>query len=159
VKYTVVSPETDEVLAKVDDQIDFNGVCTWIRGGQLEVAFADGKRVIFPVHTQNADGSIMVATALGSFRLLASRGVALGATGGRAAHKTIKSSMPGKVLKLLCKPGDKIEAGQPIMIIEAMKMENEIRAPQAGVIEEITVQPGKSIQAGELLVKLGTGES
>jgi biotin carboxyl carrier protein len=66
--------------------------------------------------------------------------------------------MPGKVLKILCKAGDLIESGQPLLIIEAMKRENEIRSPQGGRIEEVGVQPGQSVSTGDLLVKISSGE-
>ena len=176
-KYTVSAPETDKQLAIVDVCETGWEVSTFDSKGterkrlihdanillstiRMEITFVGNKiREVFPIALQNSDGSMTVATALGSFRVLASQGAALDGAGAlHVAHKTIRSSMPGKILKVLCKPGDQIQADQPIMIIEAMKMENEIRAPQAGVIQEILVEPGKSIQAGELLVKLGNGE-
>jgi biotin carboxyl carrier protein len=111
---------------------------------------------VFPIVRRASDGSVTVATALGNFRFHAARGAtaAAGGTRGKGA-RAIKSSMPGKVVRVLCAAGDAIEAGQPLMIIEAMKMENEICSPAAGVVQEIPVQPGTSVQSGDLLVKLG----
>lgn len=137
----------------------FAGAEVSVERGVAIVRLSDGTRHILPVASAGSDGSVVIATALGNIRLLPARGVPLeGAGGAGGAHRQIKSSMPGKVLKILCKTGDKIEAGQPILIIEAMKMENEIRAKHAGVVEEIPVQPGQKVETGEVLVKFGAGE-
>jgi biotin carboxyl carrier protein len=66
----------------------------------------------------------------------------------------VKASMPGIVTKLLVKPGDAVVKGQPLLIVEAMKMENEVRAEAAGVVADIAVQPGRTVNGGDLLVRL-----
>jgi len=81
-----------------------------------------------------------------------------GASGG-IGHHAVKSSIPGRVAQILCGKGDTVEAGQPLLVIEAMKMENEIRSPRAGVVEEISVEAGRKVETGELLVKLRSPES
>lgn len=175
-KYTLSSPETEAILAIVDRQEsgsweialpDGKGGESKRRLGAARVSFdgnsieiqlsePSGHRLVFPAIKQGPSGIFVVATPLGNIRILPSRGVALaGADAGQGGTKAIKSSMPGKVLKVFCKVGDKIEAGAPLLIIEAMKMENEIRSPQSGLVEEIGVGPGQSIQTGDLLVKLG----
>jgi hypothetical protein len=62
--------------------------------------------------------------------------------------------MPGKILSVEKKVGDSVEAGQTIMILEAMKMENEIVAPEAGTIASINVSVNQSVEAGEVLATL-----
>ncbi len=62
--------------------------------------------------------------------------------------------MPGKILSIEKNVGDAVESGQTIMILEAMKMENEIVAPQAGTIASINVSVGKAVEAGEVLATL-----
>ena len=62
--------------------------------------------------------------------------------------------MPGKILTVDKNVGDAVEAGQTIMILEAMKMENEIVAPQAGTIASINVSVGTAVEAGEVLATL-----
>lgn len=65
----------------------------------------------------------------------------------------IKSQMPGKIIKVSVKVGDVVEKGQPVVVMEAMKMENEIRAPAAGQVKSVKVAAGQSIESGvELLV-------
>lgn len=58
----------------------------------------------------------------------------------------IKSPMPGLVLKILKKPGDNITKGETVMILEAMKMENEIKSSKDGIISEILVSEGKPVE-------------
>ena len=66
----------------------------------------------------------------------------------------ILTQMPGRVLKLLVADGAEVTRGQPLLIMEAMKMENEIRAPRDAVVEAIAVKPGQSVESGSLLIRL-----
>lgn len=63
----------------------------------------------------------------------------------------LKSQMPGKIVKVEVKVGDKVTSGQGIVIMEAMKMENEIISPKAGEVKELKVQEGQSVESGALL--------
>ena len=76
------------------------------------------------------------------------------APAGVAGSITVESPMPGKILSVEKKVGDSVEAGQTIMILEAMKMENEIVAPEAGTIASINVSVNQSVEAGEVLATL-----
>lgn len=66
---------------------------------------------------------------------------------------TIQSQMPGRILKVLVQPGEKVKADQTLLIVEAMKMENEIRATSPAVVKEVKVQEGDSIESGTLLIR------
>ena len=68
--------------------------------------------------------------------------------------KEIGASIPGTVTKILVKEGDKVKAGQSLIIIEAMKMEAQILAPEAGTIVIINVKEEQQVKNGELLIKL-----
>ena len=68
--------------------------------------------------------------------------------------QTIKAQMPGKVVEALAAPGDELQAGQGILVVEAMKMQNEIRAPRAGRLVSINVAPGDSVETGRALAVL-----
>ena len=82
----------------------------------------------------------------------------------RAAHLTaasapkgpvsVKSEMPGIVRAVLVNPGDVVEPGQPLVILEAMKMENELRAQHAGRVREVQVAAGTAVERGALLLVL-----
>lgn len=60
--------------------------------------------------------------------------------------------MPGKIVRVLAKAGDKVQPRQPLVVIEAMKMENELRAVREGVVAEVHAQEGQSVDAGVLLL-------
>jgi biotin carboxyl carrier protein len=62
--------------------------------------------------------------------------------------------MPGTILDIKVKQGDTVEAGQVVLILEAMKMENEILAPSAGVVDTIQVSKGASVNAGDILLSI-----
>lgn len=66
-------------------------------------------------------------------------------------RQQVLAPMPGKVIRILAKAGEKIEAGQGVVVVEAMKMQNEVRAPKSGQIEKVLVAEGQSVNAGEVL--------
>jgi pyruvate carboxylase subunit B len=66
----------------------------------------------------------------------------------------VTSSMPGRVVELMVKVGDKLKAGDPVLVIEAMKMENEVPAPVAGIVKAIHVAKGDSVNPDEALVEI-----
>ena len=68
----------------------------------------------------------------------------------------VLSPLPGTVLELKVKQGDTVSRGQVLMIMEAMKMENEIRTDMAGVIQKLHVAQGESVLEGALLVEVGS---
>jgi biotin carboxyl carrier protein len=137
-KYQIILAESEEVLVEVD----------YIRPTDLN----SSKHFFLqycPAHTTH------IATHLGSYHLGAERaGVAVSLALQSNTHKTIKSQMPGRVVKLLCKKGDHVIKGQPLFILEAMKMENEIQAPAQGFIEEVGVTEEQKIESGTLLAVL-----
>lgn len=67
----------------------------------------------------------------------------------------VKSPLPGVVRGIPVKVGDMVKAGQTVIVIEAMKMENELGAPFAGKVTEIRVQSGQQVLEGDLLVRIG----
>ncbi|HYI35163.1 MAG TPA: biotin/lipoyl-containing protein, partial [Thermoleophilaceae bacterium] len=72
-----------------------------------------------------------------------------------AAAGSLASPMPGSVWKVLAAAGDEVEKGQPLLVIEAMKMEHEIVAPVAGPLEELRVAEGDQVDAGTILAVIG----
>ena len=67
-------------------------------------------------------------------------------------RQQITAPMPGKVVRLLVKQGDLVEAGQGLLVVEAMKMQNEIRSPKSGKIEKLFAKEGQPVNAGEVLL-------
>lgn len=66
----------------------------------------------------------------------------------------IRAVIPGRVVSVVVVPGDAVTAGEPLLIIEAMKMQNELRAPRDGTISEIAVATGATVERGDLLLVL-----
>jgi biotin carboxyl carrier protein len=66
----------------------------------------------------------------------------------------ITSPMPGRVLKVLVAEGDEVAVGQSVVVVEAMKMENELKTTKAGKVAEIFAQAGATVEAGAKLVRL-----
>jgi biotin carboxyl carrier protein len=68
--------------------------------------------------------------------------------------REVRAAMPGKVVAVLVEKGATVERGQGILVLEAMKMENEIQAPRSGTVAEIHVAVGQAVEAGELLARI-----
>ena len=66
----------------------------------------------------------------------------------------VAASMPGKVVRVLVSPGDLVEAGQGLIVVEAMKMQNELKALRAGRVATMTAAPGDTVNAGEILATI-----
>jgi len=71
-----------------------------------------------------------------------------------AASITLRAQIPGRVVRLWVAPGDQVDAGQRLLAIEAMKMENEIRAPHAGTVAGLTVQVGNLVERHDELLTI-----
>src|SRR5947209_7125368 len=74
--------------------------------------------------------------------------VVAGHEGGRAQ---VSSPMPGKVVRVLVSKGQEVEAGAGLVVVEAMKMQNELKSPKSGAVAEIRVEAGATVAAGEIL--------
>jgi biotin carboxyl carrier protein len=71
-----------------------------------------------------------------------------------SADARVKAPIPGMIMRVLVAAGDRVEAGQPLLVLEAMKMENEIRAPRSGVVGHINVGAGQSVTLHEVLAEI-----
>jgi biotin carboxyl carrier protein len=121
-----------------------------------EVAFVEGQDGAMMVHVDGRPVSVSVAPLRPAWNARG-RGpsTALGAsaaTQGAAGPQRIAAPMPGKIVKVLVKPGDSVDAGQGVVIVEAMKMENELRSQKAGTVSEVLVKEGAPVDAGAILV-------
>ena len=101
-------------------------------GGGSAVIFAGGR---FPYHLEDPR-SLKARRAHG---------------GGSDGPRTIKASMPGRVVRVLAARGEEVEAHQGVVVIEAMKMQNELKSPKAGRVAEIRVAAGDTVSAGDVL--------
>ena len=69
-----------------------------------------------------------------------------------AGPAKVNAPMPGKIVRIAAAPGQDVRAGECLVVMEAMKMENEIRAPRAGRVTKVLVQEGQAVESGALLV-------
>lgn len=142
------------------------------REGRAIRARIDGREVAAAID-ELGDASAMLSIGERRFRLLGARRkdailVAVGprtfdfvpaesgsrrARGGLAASE-VTAPMPGKVLKVLVKDGDRVSAGQPLVVIEAMKMETALAAESDAMVKRVRVAPGDNMDHGAVLVEL-----
>ena len=71
----------------------------------------------------------------------------------RRAAGVLKAPMPGLVVRVQVQPGEKVAAGAPLVVLEAMKMENELKAGAPGVVKSVRVAPGEAVEKGQVLVE------
>ncbi len=115
----------------------------------------DGRSFDFEVHPDGDD--VRIVSREGSTRVtLVDRARRTAARDGKAREVSgkvqLKAMMPGRVVNVLVAAGDTVEAGQGVLIIEAMKLENELKAPKAGKVVELKVVAGQTVEKGELLL-------
>lgn len=72
-----------------------------------------------------------------------------------SADGRVKAPIPGLITRVLVQPGDQVETGQPLLLLEAMKMENEILAPRSGQVIKVNAAPGNSVTLSEELLEIG----
>jgi biotin carboxyl carrier protein len=77
--------------------------------------------------------------------------VGAGAAAGAGGRATLIAPMPGKIVRVMLQPGDEVAANQGVLIVEAMKMQNEVQSPRDGRVAEINVTEGQTVNAGETL--------
>jgi biotin carboxyl carrier protein len=72
-----------------------------------------------------------------------------------SGRQSVAAPMPGKVIRVLVREGDAVEVGQGLVVVEAMKMQNEMKALRDGNVVEVRVRDGETVSAGDVLVVLG----
>jgi biotin carboxyl carrier protein len=120
----------------------------------LSLVFADG-RSIDVAATETASGEWLVQLPHVDLTAMVDRRRRARSRPGAAAAaglQRITAPMPGRVVRVLVKVGDLVEVRQPLVVIEAMKMENELASPKAGTVKEVPALEGQSVEAGRLLV-------
>jgi biotin carboxyl carrier protein len=124
-----------------------------LAGGTRPLALVDGRVVEL---LREPDGSLRVMLARATVRI----DQASAARARRVAHAEtsalhLRSPMPGRVVKVLVALGDPVAAGAPLLVIEAMKMENELAAPRAGSVTRVLVAAGDAVERDALLIEIG----
>lgn len=135
----------DEIW-EVDARLTAPGIYSLLVGGVSYVAAVvdrDGACVV------DVDGETYAIQVEEQARwIIRTRG---GAAGG-ARGQTLTAPLPGKITRVAVGPGDRVEAGDTLVVIEAMKMENEFKASAAGTVAEVRVEAGQPVNPGDVLV-------
>jgi biotin carboxyl carrier protein len=156
-KRFILDAVTEEVLYTDDEHTALNSDDTAVEvtfQGDLLTLTSARSRYMF-LAQMTAGGVLRCASHLGMLEFKVARGEYMQGDGaGTGGGKTLKSSMPGKIVRVLCKEGDEVEKDQALLIIEAMKMENEIRSPIAGKVTQISAKEGAKVETGALLLKI-----
>ncbi len=148
-----IKRDGEKVFAKVDD-----------REYELEASEPE-PNVFLLKHAGRVHEFYVAPATLGSPQIISSRHADVevslidpkrlrgsGADGGSAdGLADIKTMMPGKVVRLIAGVGDVVEKGDAVMVVEAMKMQNDLKAPKAGLVKEIRVSEGSTVSAGDVL--------
>ena len=125
------------------------GRTTYVVGNKVVDLVNDGAGAERVVVTRGVRASVRVETE--RERLEASAG---GGAGG-SAEKLVKAPMPGRVIKILVEAGQEVAAGQALLVVEAMKMENEVKAKGPGTVQTVHVSVGATVEANAKLVTFG----
>jgi glutaconyl-CoA/methylmalonyl-CoA decarboxylase subunit gamma len=170
---SVTSVQASEFVVRVGERVHtvrVEGERTLVDGEPLVVvATPDGRTMVRAEegHAQRCvtlDGQAHAASAsLGgvatAIELRTAQAAALaealaGSRSGSAAGSQLKAPMPGRVVRVLVAVGQTVERGAPVVIVEAMKMENEMHAPASGVVLKVHVAEGATVDAGQMLIEL-----
>ena len=106
------------------------------------------------VQRKGDDYEVLISGDCHKFTLMNEQLKALSRAGGKAAvgKALVASPMPGKVVKLLVKEGEEVKSDQGVIVVEAMKMENELKSAVAGKVKEIFVKEGEIVESGTKLL-------
>jgi biotin carboxyl carrier protein len=115
-----------------------------------------GRTALVDVDGNGSDLNLTVDNATVAVKLLAARAKLAGraAAPPKSGPQAVQSPMPGKVVKVLCAVGEEVKSGQGVVVVEAMKMENELKAPRDGKVKSVSVKEGQAVEAGQTLATL-----
>jgi biotin carboxyl carrier protein len=145
----VISSDGDTIRVRIGDrELAAQYTPNADGGGILTI---NGRR--FPIFGAARKESILVSVGPASFEFKPAEAAARRRARGLAAAEVI-APMPGKVLKVLVRDGDLVEAGQPLVVIEAMKMETTLAAESAAIVKQVRVEEGQTVDHGAVLIEL-----
>jgi len=140
----------DGVEHAVDAAAIRRGTWSLVLDGQSVTVDLDPRRN--GIHASVGAGEVLLAVEDALHRRLAA--AAAGARGDKPTGEAIRAPIAGKVVKVLVAVGDAVAAGAPVIVLEAMKMENELVAERGGTVGAIHKQPGQAVDTGDLLVEI-----
>jgi biotin carboxyl carrier protein len=165
-----VAPATrlddDPVLTLAPDDLDLDGVRLERQGLGRAVLVEGGSRtriLLGDERRRSSDGAALVELVVEGWRveveleperraLLRERARRGRADAGTTGRLEIRAIIPGRIVAVSVAPGDALEPGQQLLVLEAMKMQNELRAPRSGAVEQVKAAVGQNVEVGDLLV-------
>jgi biotin carboxyl carrier protein len=150
----VMRARVDGVEAGVEILEAEPGVWVMRRGNEQTVATVDGTggKTVVEIRRPGSDPLMVAAEVRDARRTAVSTPSRTGAE--QTGPVTVRSPIPGRVAKVLVRVEDRVTAGQTVIVLEAMKMENELRAPRAGRVASVSCTEGATVEAGQDLVVL-----
>ena len=145
--------EADRVLAKVDDR----SYELTVRENSSGFTFLNSDRRVFDCRVEQTTAGqafdVVVGSSYYSITLIDPKRLRGAANAGAHADGVARMAapMPGKVVRVLASVGDQVEAGAGIVVVEAMKMQNEMKSPKAGRVVAMNVEVGATVNGGEVL--------
>jgi biotin carboxyl carrier protein len=156
VDVSVAEEEGGGLLVSVDGHARRVDACAL--GERAWSLVLDGAAYLIDIEGEGGELSVHVGDHAVPVRIVDARRQLLaqvtGSRGQKSGPFAVRSPMPGKVVKVLVEPGAAVKAGQGLVVVEAMKMENEMRAPRDGTVAEVAVREGQAVEAGETLASL-----
>jgi glutaconyl-CoA/methylmalonyl-CoA decarboxylase subunit gamma len=128
-----------------------NGLWSILEGNSMRLLQVSGTGAKLTVEVGSPDGEPRTVVAEIA---VARAGTAEAAGAVQAGPASLHAPIPGRVVKILVKAGERVNASQPLLVLEAMKMENEVRAPRGGTVKTIHVAEGVAVESAQLLVSL-----
>ena len=152
VEFVRSSEEPSRVIAKIDGRP--------VEADALKISpsvysiLLDGRSLEVHMETLDADG-LLVHTGGREYRVdIVDPRSWRRSHGGKidlAGRQQVSAPMAGKIVRVLIAQGQQVESGQGLLVVEAMKMQNEIRSPKGGTVERLNVKEGQPVNAGEVL--------
>ena len=141
--YVAFGEEREEAT----DIVFYGNDCTFLQANQVFYANVVGDKEKFTVWRPEGNLNFQLES---EYRRIVGmlRGQELG------SENNVYAKMPGKIVKIMAKVGDHVEHGTPMIVMEAMKMENEIRATVSGAVANVCVTEGQAVETGTLLAEL-----
>lgn len=147
--------EGTKVFARIDDR-QYDLVFTEPEQGVFVIR--NGSRIYEAAVSGSGDGLSNVSIEGHDLEIALHDPKRLRGSGASAAHDhgvaEIRTAMPGKVVRVLAGAGTAVEKGDGVIVVEAMKMQNELKAPKAGTVKEIRVPEGATVSAGDVLASI-----
>lgn len=158
----VVARSGDETAVQVCEECELHPINHYrVQGGRALSLEIGGK--LHLVHVSSLDNNGDLAVTLNGRHVVVNvmdelKAQAIDSLGGGTVDGTIRADIPGLVVQIPVQSGDEVEAGQPVIVVEAMKMQNELAAPVAGTVREIPVAEGQAVNPGDTLVVIEPAE-